>query len=592
MPKTRRTLTASDLPPLLGGKWAIREEDLQQKAMHMASMVANGLFWDDDEDEDEPLYYTSPDGKIAFIPVNGVLITESTWFSRYLGFCAYADLNASLQAAVDSETVERIRYLITSPGGHVDGVAECGDLIRDCPKPTEAYIQHTGCSGAMWLASQCQKMYCNRTAEVGSLATIRYIPDWSEYYKAMGVTIWPITSDGAEKYKSAGARGLPLTKEQQADEKRIVNATNTHFMQAVMAGRGWTPEETAARFDGRVFVGPEAQAMGMVDKVLSTAEIATYMAGIDIDCDDDSPPPATDPEDGDGDTEARSKTKPAHKAGFSIAIPQKLTAKTPVVPVPSPAAAKTAPTTMQPTETKPKHENAQTRDVHHSPALTGRAAQTAIEGNKMNPKDWVDKLIKSLTNHGQDKMAMSVLKSQSDEPDDVASTIAAQISKEVDARVAAHPLMMACTINGIKTVEQFEKAMEMKAEGEKFLKDLVAETCAEATRAYGAVTGAIVSANIEKHSPSVIKMYRDGWRAEADTRFGIGKDGTHATRQTAAPERHTAVTAEGKGEDKRSAWEKLTDEQRALAATMNFKTDAEKQLFANNLLALTAKEGE
>ena len=97
---------------------------------HALSQVADSaerfkIQYDDDFEQEDPNRkpYTVIDG-IAVYKISGPLLSNGSWFSRYLGYSAYDDIRSDLmQAAADPDVNEILLYMGT-PGGSVFGVTD------------------------------------------------------------------------------------------------------------------------------------------------------------------------------------------------------------------------------------------------------------------------------------------------------------------------------------------------------------------------------------------------------------------------------------------------------------------------------------
>jgi ClpP class serine protease len=69
-------------------------------------------------------------------------------------------------------------------------------------------------------------------------------------------------------YKGTGAEGAPITDDQLGYLQQRVNDMNTHFIQAVAAGRGRPSQQIMSEWgDGKVWIAAKAQAMGLIDGI-------------------------------------------------------------------------------------------------------------------------------------------------------------------------------------------------------------------------------------------------------------------------------------------------------------------------------------
>jgi signal peptide peptidase SppA len=246
------------------GAWAIESKWFQAAI----TSVRNGSlkpvpvadYPDDDEDEgDGDGLYEIRDG-IAVICIDGQMTKRGSSF----GGCSTVAVRQALRQAAADWMVKGIVLHICSPGGTVAGTADLADDVlsvrqgRIGPgKAVVAYIADMGCSAAYWVASQCERIYANKTAIVGSIGTYTVLEDDTKFQEEMGVK-WRVVSTGP--YKGLGADGA-VTDALVADVQREVNELNGPFLSAVSVGRGSLIPDIATVSDGRAHVAEQAQQL-------------------------------------------------------------------------------------------------------------------------------------------------------------------------------------------------------------------------------------------------------------------------------------------------------------------------------------------
>jgi signal peptide peptidase SppA len=169
------------------------------------------------------------------------------------------------QAANDPD-VRQIALVIDSPGGQLSGTHELAQDVREANKrkPVTAYIEDLGASAAYWVASQAGKIYANEPGFVGSIGAYLVVEDYSKAAEGLGVKVHVVK---AGEFKGAGYPGTPVTDAQLEDWQRQVNRANDTFLQSVSRGRNWPIARTREIADGRVHVGKDALALGLIDGI-------------------------------------------------------------------------------------------------------------------------------------------------------------------------------------------------------------------------------------------------------------------------------------------------------------------------------------
>lgn len=252
------------------------------RVIAMPSMAAVPVFDPASNPGDPEVMYIRTDAGTAVLQLTGAMMKGRSKF----GGVSTVDTRRYLRAAVADPEVGSILLVIDSPGGTVSGTQSLADEIRaaDAAKPVVAHIEDLGASAGYWIASQARSVSANRSALVGSLGTFGVIRDTSGQAQAEGVKVHVITT-GANK--GAGVDGAPITPAQLADAQRVIDDLNALFMGAVQNGRRFTPDQTAALFDGRVHVATSAKSLGLIDAVQSMDQAVAMADGLS------NPPPTS-----------------------------------------------------------------------------------------------------------------------------------------------------------------------------------------------------------------------------------------------------------------------------------------------------------
>jgi signal peptide peptidase SppA len=222
---------------------------------------------------DEPKYETR-DG-VAVIRFEGTVSKRSSWWSRG---AVTTQARSALEAAMGDPAVKSVLLVIDSPGGTVSGTADLADAVFAArgKKPIVAYAEDLMASAAYWIGSQADRLVGNSTAAVGSIGVFAMLPDVSRLAKNLGIEVNIVKSAPG---KGAGALGTAITDAQLADVKAEIDANHEEFVGAVARGRGLSKEAAAALADGRVKVGAEAVAAGLLDAIEPLSQV---IAGLQV----------------------------------------------------------------------------------------------------------------------------------------------------------------------------------------------------------------------------------------------------------------------------------------------------------------------
>ena len=210
---------------------------------------------------------------VAIIQIEGAMMKADSKF----GGTSTIRIRQAIRAAVQDPEIDSILLHIDSPGGTVSGTKELADevLAARQSKPVHAYIEDLGASAAYWVASQCETISANLTAEVGSLGVVAVIYDQSKQFERMGVKVHVVSTG---KFKGAGAPGSEISADMLAEVQELVDDLHEVFMTAVLSGRKMERAELDAIADGRVFLASKALKLGLVDAVETVDEMIGRMA--------------------------------------------------------------------------------------------------------------------------------------------------------------------------------------------------------------------------------------------------------------------------------------------------------------------------
>lgn len=210
------------------------------------------------------------DNAVAVIPIRGILTKRSNLWSRIFGDSTYESIRNDIGAALDDKAVKQIMLDVDSPGGDADGVDEAAETIYQARqiKRVTARVDGMAASAAYWMASQADKIEMSAMDMVGSIGVRMLVYDWSKMFEEAGIKAIPIDTG---EYKSAGAMGTPLTENQQQHFQDLVDGMFAQFKSAVARGRGMSKSAVNEVADGRMFLGSDAKAAGLVDSIRKMA---------------------------------------------------------------------------------------------------------------------------------------------------------------------------------------------------------------------------------------------------------------------------------------------------------------------------------
>lgn len=217
-------------------------------------------------------------GRVAILPLHGVIVQRPGVFTRYSGGCSVEQFVAGHAELINDPGVKAVVWDVHSPGGSVYGVEEGFRRLYAMrgKKKTVAFSNTVMCSAAYYLASAADEITASPSSVSGNIGVVQTHEDWTKKNEMEGVKVTYIT---AGKYKAEGWPDLPLSDEAKAAMQADIDAYYDQFVAAVAAGRG-VPESKVrtGMGEGRALTSQFALAAGLVDNI-STIEAVLEKLG-------------------------------------------------------------------------------------------------------------------------------------------------------------------------------------------------------------------------------------------------------------------------------------------------------------------------
>lgn len=215
---------------------------------------------------------------VAIVPVLDTLVNRGAWLDSRSGLTSYEGIAAQLRDAGQDPDVRSVLLDISSPGGEAAGMAGLADLIRSVrqTKPVTAFVNDMAASAGYGIASAANEIVISPTSIVGSIGVVMLHADRSGELAAQGVKPTLIF---AGSHKVDGNPFEPLSDAVRADLQASVDAHYRQFLDTVALGRGGRLTANMARAtEARTFIGSEAIALGLADRVASFDEVLAALS--------------------------------------------------------------------------------------------------------------------------------------------------------------------------------------------------------------------------------------------------------------------------------------------------------------------------
>lgn len=208
----------------------------------------------------------------AIIHVKGPLFRYASWW----GGTSYGQIRKDLQRVLDDSAFSSIIWNFDSPGGEVNGCAECADAIYAArgKKPTRVYVSGSCASGALWLASSAGELQCSPTAVIGSIGVIATLWDDTKALEEAGFKEFEIVaSQSPKKSQRPADAGYRARVQQRLDDICDV------FLATVARNYGMTVDQVLEKFgQGDVMVGARAVDAGLAAGISDFESVIAALA--------------------------------------------------------------------------------------------------------------------------------------------------------------------------------------------------------------------------------------------------------------------------------------------------------------------------
>lgn len=220
-------------------------------------------------------YRLVPGTGVAVLELQGVIAPKANMFTRISGGAVASLLQQQVQSMAADPKVKAVVLDIDSPGGNVLGIPALAQAVRALAdtKPTVTVCSGMLCSAAYFVGSAAGSIYASGTTDmigsIGVVATHNYTP------AAPGGITTEIT---AGRYKRMASDREPLSAEGRAYLQAQIDEIYRVFVDAVADSRGVSADTVLEHMaDGRVFVGQQALASGLIDGFATVDQIVEQL---------------------------------------------------------------------------------------------------------------------------------------------------------------------------------------------------------------------------------------------------------------------------------------------------------------------------
>lgn len=220
------------------------------------------------------LFWQTPQAQPSDDPIRVIRIVGSLF--RGMFFDDYADIRASVDAAIEDPNVRGIILDVDSPGGQLSGLFDlAGHLLslREADKPIWAIANDQATSAAYAIASTADRIVSTETGLVGSIGVLAVHVDESEEDEKLGLKFTEIASG---QRKTDLSRHKPLNARGRAFLQEMVDRNAEVFFEHVSEARGLSVDAIRDQEAG-MFIGQDARDASLIDGLSTLDELVEEM---------------------------------------------------------------------------------------------------------------------------------------------------------------------------------------------------------------------------------------------------------------------------------------------------------------------------
>ncbi|EFL52743.1 signal peptide peptidase SppA, 36K type [Solidesulfovibrio fructosivorans JJ]] len=189
---------------------------------------------------------------------------------------AAEDVVAFIRKLREDKSVKGVVLRVNSPGGAFGPSQEMYMAVKKlrAVKPVVASFSAVAASGGYYAACPAGRIFANPGTITGSIGVMTQFANVRDLLQKLGIDFESLTTG---KLKDAGSPFKPLTDDQRAYLKGLIDDLNKQFSGDVAKQRKLAKDAIAAIADGRAMTGARALELGLVDELGGQEEAVDYL---------------------------------------------------------------------------------------------------------------------------------------------------------------------------------------------------------------------------------------------------------------------------------------------------------------------------
>lgn len=206
-------------------------------------------------------FFQTERGDVALIELSGNIQAEDSG-GLTAPTAITPDQVRELNQEAREQDVDAVIYEINSGGGAVVASKDVKRAIDSMEVHTICRLRDIGASGAYLMATGCDEIVADSATFTGSIGVTGSYLEFSDLMDDLGINYVNVT---AGERKEVGSPFQEITEEEKEILETQVEAVHEEFYETVDQERNLTDEQLEQAQTGQVFLGSEAQELGLVD---------------------------------------------------------------------------------------------------------------------------------------------------------------------------------------------------------------------------------------------------------------------------------------------------------------------------------------
>jgi protease-4 len=177
-----------------------------------------------------------------------------------------------LQDLEEDHRIKAVVLRINSGGGDAGASDRIYHAVKrlDAVNPVIALFDSVAASGGYYIGCGAREIVVHRATVTGSIGVFALVPDFQGTCDKLGLSTFVLNSDPRADLFS----GLAFTPEKEKALGKIITDVDQRFQGVVAKARKMSSASIAALADGKVYIGEDAIALGLADRLGTLADTA------------------------------------------------------------------------------------------------------------------------------------------------------------------------------------------------------------------------------------------------------------------------------------------------------------------------------